>query len=1430
MEYTAGAVHPARSPQLSDAEYIDQLLAEIATLKQAVKTKDALITQLCDTIKNIGSPKTTSSAPDSLEPSDVPARSARRRQSSQPDGHRLSVASRDRDVYDSDHSERRRVDKSLYVKSDKSDLRSEKSGKSEKSENERSEKSERSERSEKGEAKGETRAEATEAKSDPWNELNDHRNEYRNDRKSVKTGSKTDSKTDSKTESGDFKNEHRDEPNGPNGPNGPRTGLDPRNELRNDPKNELRTDLRSDPRTELRTTSSELDPSTHPSTHPSRADHLPEENGTRRSLRISSAASELTAHSNLSAGSVLSPDTGTPVEATHPTLKPSGSANSVSSYKSRIRLPYTLANKSNDDWRRSGGETGSTLELSRASSTTPVEEEVAEPPQSPQGSSALLTHKEVESEDEDEAYPLGQPPVANPYAMPTARSHPPPLSRDPSNPESTYSTYSDHSHDDAHDHPLETSKHPYSRHSAQSGEYSLAKGPVAPDEDGDVTPKQFPAAGPSLDPAPGSASTLSPLPHRDHHDDVGSRLGDDLGRRAEFGSPGHMTSPGRSIHGHTQRSDGSQRSENHAVMSPGSQRDYLQASPGAQRDYLQASPGRDYSQASPGRSVMSPGHSQPDHLQASPDSHVSPDHSHVSPDHSHTSPRPSRTSPRVMQKQRAQGSPRGPRPEYEPPAASRGPSSAHSPASTYSTDSAPVAAGPVPQVPATPDAFTGRRLSHRDSSGDNSAVTSPQGQGLSPPYRAERGPALTGQVAPQHVSAPQLPHRLDSPHLAVAGVTTPKTGSFQVLSSPQPDDDLASLFIKPDDFASVKLVVASTISVNDANVLTSPSSRKIDEVNFTLSVNDRASDKQMWRLRKSYLQLVSLDSDIRPFVDCFGLPPLPDKALFTSTSPLKIDQRRTQLQAYFNSWFAFPHVPQMTLVRLCRFLSLDFVNPLDDNRSGARKEGYLLRRYKGLGTSWRVRWCQVDGPHIEVYEYPSGPLMESVRLAGAQIGRQNSDSVADDKGYRHAFLVMEARPNTKVSSLPKHFFCAETDEERDAWVDVLLEYNDPASPDQPSDDHRVSSGSSHRESQSSYAASHRESQASHRESQASHRESQTSYRERDTSGSTIGTGAYGNYTSDASPATSVGTVATEEKKKKKSLFPFRYRSSNGTVDDIPAAQAPLSSSLSQSLQGLQQSLTGAPVAQQVAAPNASRDAVAQPHTPNQPNSMQRYIDQLTQEENNHIQAVFGRDLYDVYQLSHHRLGPHSVPSIVFRCIDYLTKTGAVYEEGIFRLSGSASSIRTLKDQFNRQFDVDLFESAVRPDIHTVAGLFKTYLRELPSPVLGSAAVAHLAEIATHHRQQPSEVALAFRAYVRDNLDPVRYDTAYVLFNFLQRVIGNASRNRMNLRNVCIVFVPTLNIGIEVLSAFLSDFSCIFEGVAPVPDAQREALDVSIPSF
>ncbi|KAI0665388.1 Rho GTPase activation protein, partial [Trametes maxima] len=72
-------------------------------------------------------------------------------------------------------------------------------------------------------------------------------------------------------------------------------------------------------------------------------------------------------------------------------------------------------------------------------------------------------------------------------------------------------------------------------------------------------------------------------------------------------------------------------------------------------------------------------------------------------------------------------------------------------------------------------------------------------------------------------------------------------------------------------------------------------------------------------------------------------------------------------------------------------------------------------------------------------------------------------------------------------------------------------------------------------------------------------------------------------------------------------------------------------------------------------------------------------------------AVFGVSLeeyLDVVQIA-------GLPAIVFRCIQYLEAKKAEQEEGIYRLSGSSAYW----------------------DPHTIAGLLKTFLRELPASIL-----------------------------------------------------------------------------------------------------------------
>lgn len=115
--------------------------------------------------------------------------------------------------------------------------------------------------------------------------------------------------------------------------------------------------------------------------------------------------------------------------------------------------------------------------------------------------------------------------------------------------------------------------------------------------------------------------------------------------------------------------------------------------------------------------------------------------------------------------------------------------------------------------------------------------------------------------------------------------------------------------------------------------------------------------------------------------------------------------------------------------------------------------------------------------------------------------------------------------------------------------------------------------------------------------------------------------------------------------------------------------------------------------------------------------------------------VFGRDLktctdetaIDAVRLtpptsdSSHTVPPdlqeRRLPALVFRCAQHLMKWG-VEEEGLFRVSGRATHVARLRSEFDTGADFDMLECAPGDlDPHAVASIFKTFLRELPEPIL-----------------------------------------------------------------------------------------------------------------
>lgn len=189
--------------------------------------------------------------------------------------------------------------------------------------------------------------------------------------------------------------------------------------------------------------------------------------------------------------------------------------------------------------------------------------------------------------------------------------------------------------------------------------------------------------------------------------------------------------------------------------------------------------------------------------------------------------------------------------------------------------------------------------------------------------------------------------------------------------------------------------------------------------------------------------------------------------------------------------------------------------------------------------------------------------------------------------------------------------------------------------------------------------------------------------------------------------------------------------------------------------------------------------------------------------------LFGMNLAEAVQRTALPESPF-IPAILYRCITFLEAHHMEQEEGIYRLSGSATAIKQLRELFNAELDVDLLEG--EHDMHAVAGLLKLYLRELPAPILGRDVQSDFMEL----MEMPSGAAktTTLRTIIH-SLPPDTTALLTTLCSHLNNVVRHSDVNKMTMRNVGIVFSPTLNIPANVIETFIEQATELFaehEGV------------------
>lgn len=644
-------------------------------------------------------------------------------------------------------------------------------------------------------------------------------------------------------------------------------------------------------------------------------------------------------------------------------------------------------------------------------------------------------------------------------------------------------------------------------------------------------------------------------------------------------------------------------------------------------------------------------------------------------------------------------------------------------------------------------------------------------------------------------------------------------------------EEYPDLLLPPNALPSVDIKVASSRLKPSRASIMFPKNFEEDPV-FTLAVFSRATGRELWRVEKDSTSLSNLDQTLKKS----GLTArAPDRSLFTGHAPAKVDARRVALDMYLDEILNTP-MDIGSALEICRYFSTNAMEPNAEDitpssaespiRSGpggrALKNGYLTKRGKNFG-GWKARFFVLDGPVLKYYEAPGGAHLGAIKLQNAQIGKQQSqaESTADledmDNQYRHAFLILEPKRKDSSSHV-RHVLCAESDKERDQWVDALLQYVDYK--DEEDDDHfptsqkeqSRNSPTGSMQSNGMYSKKKNQNQGKG-QMQPDPKEDLRGLSYEETKQGNIPSGVKSKHSHTPSPPINnfdrdapaqfphhsakaisgprnaqvihdagawgnrnLAPLAAEDKKqKKRSFFGFgsKPRPSGDSLDALP-------------------------------------------------NDSCTNLSQMAVEQHGPIRAVFGAPLAEAVRYNHPADNPNiELPAVVYRCIEYLDAQNASMEEGIFRLSGSNVVIKQLRERFNTEGDVNLVTDDQYYDIHAVASLLKLYLRELPTTIL--TRELHLEFLAVTELRDINEKVSALNILVH-RLPSANNSLLRNLAGFLINVVNHSDHNKMTVRNVGIVFSPTLNIPAPVFALFLQQYEDIFDQEPDHPRDQSSPVE------
>lgn len=338
-------------------------------------------------------------------------------------------------------------------------------------------------------------------------------------------------------------------------------------------------------------------------------------------------------------------------------------------------------------------------------------------------------------------------------------------------------------------------------------------------------------------------------------------------------------------------------------------------------------------------------------------------------------------------------------------------------------------------------------------------------------------------------------------------------------------------------------------------------------------------------------------------------------------------------------------------------------------------------------------------------------------IANAQIGRQNRPTEsADERDFRHAFLIIES---TKKGTTNRHVLCADSDMDRDSWIEVLVKQVEP-------DPTTV---------RPEMARNRSNSRMSSKEVVVTAAQPLSGISTADTkfAGALSSSLINSMESQRATPSSSLPLLPPADSHEPGETQAPGPPRTNGAMSH-PTISRPLTMVTSPSSETLARCAENNPTPR--AAKRQSAMPIRQSYSPaylskvasegmslppgyvpekerDRKAKSGRFWHSFVKTPDKTSRHVFGVPLVDSIAIA----SVANLPAIVFRCIEYLEARKAEQEEGIYRLSGSSAVIKGLKDLFDAEGDVNLLAVDEFWDPHAIAGLLKAFLRDSPTSLL-----------------------------------------------------------------------------------------------------------------